>query len=111
MRLWLAGAAILVLLACAHVNRADSEPAGEVKPVEHVREVRVTQKCGEIKREWLRSQQVVEKPEGVIADSVDVAIARGKQIDVANERIQFYASNLEKIAAVLRRHGCAEISR
>lgn len=106
---------LLVMLGCKHAERPGpgslgAEPVVEPQ-VEAVREVKVQRKCGAIKPEWLRPRGPVGRAEGVIADAVDVSIARGEQIDIANERLVGVDADLAKIAAVLKRYGCAEIAR
>lgn len=112
----LAAVVLLIMLGCKHAERPGPGGLGTAEPVidppaEAVREVKVQRKCGTIRPEWLRARGTVERPEGVVADAVDVSIARGEQIDIANERLGGADADLAKIAAVLKRYGCAEIAR
>ena len=98
----------IALFGCAHRDKVDAPPAA---PVIETKIVVVPRECAEINVETLKPQERVEKAEGFIANSVDVAIARGKQIDVANERIENGNASLARLAEVLKKYKCIRVSR
>lgn len=65
--------------------------------------------CGAIQAEWLKRQSVVPKAEGVVADADAIAVARGAQVDLANERIMAANSGASKVLSALKQHGCVEV--
>jgi hypothetical protein len=112
-------AAALLLVAllpgCAMFRSAEKPQPTDIAPrervTERIRHVFLPQPCGRIKKAWLRGQATEKKAEGVIADALPVAEARGKQVDTLNVRISDGNTNLTKIEAVLKKYGCGELER
>lgn len=67
-------------------------------------------RCGTVQAEWLKRQAPVQRAEGVVADADAVAVARGVQIDLANERITAANSGTSKVLAALKQYGCVEVN-
>lgn len=108
MKALLAGVLMASLSGCAMLRGGtDPAPVQEPEPAMAV----APPDCGEISADVLKPQARVEKAAGVVADSVDVAIARGDQVDVANDRIAHGNAALARVAAALKKHGCLRVRR
>jgi hypothetical protein len=112
-------AAALLLAAllpgCSMLRGAEKPQPTDVAPrervTERIRHVFLPQPCGRIKKAWLQGQATEKKAEGVIADALPVAEARGKQVDTLSDRVAAGNANLTKIESVLRKYGCGELER
>lgn len=88
---------------------ADAAPRAHV--TERIRHVFLPRPCGRIKRAWFERQATEKKAEGVVAEALGVAEARGIQVDTLNGNVVAGNANLTKIEAVLKKYGCGVLEQ